>query len=365
MPILDVEVEILVVAALDRLHEIREVLLVAAFRPLAQLFAVVIEGGAGTVARCDGESRGAVPDVAGFVEWAAVLQAERDGRLDLEAPDIGDQQRVVPLKDGDLAVGRVAIVDVAEPAAETDNPLGKLLLAESPAGLVELVGILVAQVAVARDVVPVPVVMELLAGWHLRRCRARPEVEVEAGRNRGVSIDQPDARPVAVADGPRDFDVADLPALHEIERLPHAGHAAALHAHLAHASELPRPLRHHAALLHVVAAGLLHVDILARLHRPDGHQGVPVVGCGDRDGVDVLAVEQAADILHVGRRMQRVLEVLLAEPHVGGRVDVADRYEVDVGIGQPFADMRRPLPVHPDRGNADFCHVAGAARACG
>ena len=353
------------VAALDRLHEIREVLLVAAFRPLAQLFAVVIEGGTGAVARCDGESRGAVPDVAGFVERAAVLQAERDGRLDLEAPDIGDQQRVVPLEDGHLAVGRVAIVDVAEPAADTHHPLGKLLLADPPPGLVELVGILVAKIAVARDVVPVPVVMELLAGGHLGRSRARPEVEVEAGWNRGGRVDQPDARPVTVADGPRDFDVADLPALHELERLPHAGHAAALHAHLAHASELPRPLRHHAALLHVVAAGLLHVDILARLHCPDGHQGVPVVGRGDRDGVDILAVEQAADVLHVGRRVQRVLEMLLAEPHVGGRIDIADRHEFDIWVGEPLADMRRPLPVHPDRGDADFCDVAGAARACG
>ena len=352
MPVLDVEVEILVVAALDRLHEIREVQLIAAPLPFAQFVAVEVIGHTGTVVGGDDVALGAVPDVAG--PQRSGLEAERDGRLDLEASNIGDQQGVVPLEDGDLAVGRVAIVDVAEPAADTHHPLGQFLLAESPAGLVELVRILVAQVAVARDVVPVPVVMELLAGWHLGRCRASPEVEVEAGRNRGGRVDQPDARTRLVAQRAGHLHVADLPALHEVERLPHASHAAALHAHLAHASELPRPLRHHAALFHVVAAGLLHVDILARLHRPDGHQGVPVVGRGNRDGVDILAVQEAADILHVGRWVQRLLETIRAEPHVGGRIDIADRHQFDIRIGEPFADMRRPLPVHSDRGNADL-----------
>ena len=365
VPVLDIEVKVLVVAALDRRHEIREVLLVAAPRPLAQLVAVVVEGGAGGIVWSDGEALGAVPHVAGTSERAAVFEAEGHWRLDRQATDIGDQQGVVPLVDRHLAVGGVAVVDVAEPTADAHHPLGQFLLAESPAGLVEFVGVLVAEVAVACDMVPVPVVMEFLAGGHLGWSRSRPEIEVEAGRNRGGRIDQPDARTVAVADGPCDFDVADLAALHEVERLSHAGHAAALHAHLTHASELPRPLRHHAALLHVVAAGLFHVDILARLHGPDGHQGVPVVGRGDRDGVDVLAVEQAADVLHVGRRMERVFEILFAQPHVGGRVAVADRHQFDIRVGEPFADVERALPVDADRGNADLCRVTGAGRACG
>ena len=364
MSVLDVEVKILVVAALDRLHEVREVLLVAAARPLAEFVAVVVAGNTGGVVRPDGEPRGAIPDVAGPVEWTAVLQAERDGRLDRQAADIGDQQGIVPLKDGHLAVGHVAIIDVTEPTAETHHPLGKFLLADTPAGLVEFVGILVAKVAVAGDVIPVPVVMELLAGRDLGRGGARPEVEVESRRDRCGGVDQPDAGPFAVADGPGHLHVADLPALHEVERFPHAGRAAALHAHLAHASELPRPLRHHAAFLHVVAAGLFHVDVLARLHRPDGHEGVPVVGRGDRDGIDVLAVQKAADILHVGGRVQGILETLLAQPHVGGWIAVADRHQFDIRVGEPLADVRRPLTVDADRGDADFRTVAGTAGTC-
>jgi hypothetical protein len=48
-----------------------------------------------------------------------------------------------------------------------------------------------------------------------------------------------------------------------------------------------------------VAAGLLDIDILAGLHRPDAHQGVPVVRRGDRDDIDVLAVEDTAEVLDV------------------------------------------------------------------
>ena len=51
------------------------------------------------------------------------------------------------------------------------------------------------------------------------------------------------------------------------------------------------------ALVDVVAARLLDVDVLAGLAGPDGHQRVPVVGRGDRDGVEVLVVEHAADVL--------------------------------------------------------------------
>ena len=173
-------------------------------------------------------------------------------------------------------------------------------------------GILVAEIAIPGDMVPVPVVVEFLTGRHHGRGRARPEIEVEAGRNGSRCVDQPDAWPVAVADGAGHLHVADFPTLHEVECLPHAGHAAALHTHLAHASKLAGPLRDHPALLDVVAAGLFHVDILARLHRPDGHHGMPVVGRGDRDSVDILAVEQTADVLHIGRWVEGVFEIPLA-----------------------------------------------------
>ena len=59
------------------------------------------------------------------------------------------------------------------------------------------------------------------------------------------------------------------------------------------------------ALEDVVADRLLDVDVLARLAGPDRRQRVPVVRRGDRDGVDLVVVEDPAevlDVLRLGRR---------------------------------------------------------------
>ena len=76
MAVFDVEVEVPVVAAPDRLDEVCKVLLVAATRPLAQFVAVVVEGDAGGVVRPDGKTLGAIPDVAGAGERCDTLQTK-------------------------------------------------------------------------------------------------------------------------------------------------------------------------------------------------------------------------------------------------------------------------------------------------
>ena len=50
------------------------------------------------------------------------------------------------------------------------------------------------------------------------------------------------------------------------------------------------------ALADVVRAGLLDVDMLARLAGEDRRGGVPVVGGGDGHGIDGLVVEQAEEV---------------------------------------------------------------------
>ena len=52
-----------------------------------------------------------------------------------------------------------------------------------------------------------------------------------------------------------------------------------------------------AGLVDRVGHRLFAVDVLAGLHRVDRHLGVPVVGRGDQDGVDILAVEDLAIVL--------------------------------------------------------------------
>src|SRR5262249_7974807 len=65
------------------------------------------------------------------------------------------------------------------------------------------------------------------------------------------------------------------------------------------------------AFADVVADRLLNVDILAGLQRPDGGQGVPVIGRGDRDDVNVLVFDYPAQVLlELGRHALGLLDLL-------------------------------------------------------
>ena len=87
--------------------------------------------------------------------------------------------------------------------------------------------------------------------------------------------------------------------------------AAALRAVRDDPLVLPRGLDALAPLEHVVAARLLHVDVLAGLAGPDRQQRVPVVAGGDGDRVEVLVFQGLADVLEAlglvpGRLLDRL-----------------------------------------------------------
>ena len=52
-----------------------------------------------------------------------------------------------------------------------------------------------------------------------------------------------------------------------------------------------------AGLVDGVGHRLFAVDVLAGLHGVDRHLGVPVVGGGDQDDVDILAIEELPVVL--------------------------------------------------------------------
>ncbi len=115
--------------------------------------------------------------------------------------------------------------------------------------------------------------------------------------------------------------------------------AAALSAGLDDALVFSRGLDHPPAFAHVVADRLLDIDVLARLACPDRRQGVPVVGRGDRDGVDRFVVEQAANVLHdLGRRLGISFDHL--GPAAGrAEINVADRRDAHVLEMAPAGDV--------------------------
>src|SRR5271157_2932733 len=84
--------------------------------------------------------------------------------------------------------------------------------------------------------------------------------------------------------------------------------------------------------MNVVAAGLLDINVLPRLSRPDRHERVPVIGCGDRDHVDILVVKHPANVLHSGRCAAAV------------RFDLMDAL---VSGTPPWSDRSRPIWTAP------------------
>ena len=94
-----------------------------------------------------------------------------------------NQRRARIVVNHDLRVRCVGIVHVAEPTADADGAARETRLAEEPARNVHLVDALVAHVAVAGDVVPMPVIVEFRAAQLSHRCRAGPKIVVHGRRD--------------------------------------------------------------------------------------------------------------------------------------------------------------------------------------
>lgn len=86
--------------------------------------------------------------------------------------------------------------------------------------------------------------------------------------------------------------------------------------------------------------GFFQIGILAGLHRVDGMQGVPVVGAGDDDGVDVRPFQQSAVVLELG--------------HPAG---------VEALVGEVFGKGFHPGGIWITK--RDDCHVLDLEKLCG
>ena len=139
--------------------------------------------------------------------------------------------------------------------------------------------------------------------------------------------------------------------------------AAALRADLHDALVLAGGGQHGLALGHVDADRLLHVDVGPGLDGGDHRQGVPVVGRGDQDDVEVLLLEHLA-VVGVGARL--LLRGLPAGDHVGGLgqhllVDVAQRDDLDRRDLDEPEQVALAVPAAADQADARRLRVGEAA----
>src|SRR5262249_8318846 len=304
------------------------------------------------VVGADDHALGAVPDVADV--GVLRLEAERVRALRRQAAHLEDQLAVAVVVDAHLRVGRLAVVLVAEAAADAHDRVGHRVLAEAPPGLVHLMDALVAEVAVAVFPLPVPVVVQVLAHQRPVRRRAAPQVVVDAGRDRLRAAHLADRAARLVAQAAGQLHLADLARVHVLDRLAQPPAGAALRARLADLVQLAGHFDNAPTLADVVADRLLDVDVLAGLHGPDGGQRVPVVRRGDADDVDALVLEHLADVrlelrgdpLPLLGRLERVVPLALGEL----AVDVADHGDNAVVLVGEAADVAHAAAVYAATG---------------
>ena len=111
--------------------------------------------------------------------------------------------------------------------------------------------------------------------------------------------------------------------------------------------------------------GFFDVNVFACLTRPDGGERVPVIWGDDGDGVNLLVVENHAEV-PVGRRLHAGF---LLDKFQGGReerlvgvADGADLHVVAVLERAPTCEMDGTLVAHADDGDVDALVGAGDGR---
>ena len=303
----------------------------------------------------------ALSDDAGFEVEFVVDDAGEVAHFANESAGFKDELGLAVVKDGELHVGGLALVGVVGAVdvapANGDDGFGKSGVLDGPAGDVHLMDALVAHVAVAEVPEPVPVVMDEVAVEGLFGSGAEPEVEVYVAGDFfvGLVADAP-AGFAAVAFGDKEFAV--LAAVNGGDLLGPAAAGAALRAVLDDAVVFAGGFNALAAFEDVVAAGFLDVDVFAGLASPDGDEGVPVVGRGDGDGVDVFVFQKIANV-GVGGDFGRIVFFQLVDSAADDVVvNVAKSGDADAGNAAEAVDVRASASV--DANNSDSDVFVGA-----
>ena len=245
----------------------------------------------------------------------------------------------------DLRVRRLAVVDVTEAPAQTDDPGRQLVLADDPAADVDVVDAVVAEVPVAGRPEPVPIVMQVLAHQRGHRRRAAPEVVIDRLGHRLGAVDLADALPQPVDEAAHEPHLAEVALVDVVDRLAESRIRAALRSRLHDALVLAGRLDHLPALPDVVADRLLDVDILARLAGPHGDERVPVVGRRRGHHIDVLIFEQLAAV-HVRVHLLAPLGEFLPLPFEEALIRIADGDDPHAGNLAKPVDVIGPLAAN-------------------
>ena len=126
--------------------------------------------------------------------------------------------------------------------------------------------------------------------------RPQPQVVVHPGGRGAVGSLGGSSLPIQIGPGPNQANPAKLAGLHILHRLSELRGAPLLGPDLDHSLVEASSPDHGSPLLNGQGEWLLDVDILAGLTGRHTLEGMPVVGCGHDDGIELLQVKDLAKV---------------------------------------------------------------------
>ena len=211
----------------------------------------------------------------------------------------GDDGLLTEVEQGDLCVGCITDIGVAEATAVAHDLVAQPVHPEAPAADVEGVDIVVPDLTSSGLPHPVPVIVESSALRHDERCGASPEVVIASWGDRAFD-GTADRAASSIDDALCEADIPEFAFVHVAHGLSQSASGTVLGSGLTDPREFACGFDHATAFDDVVADRFFDVRIFSSLHRPNGGERVPVVGCCDEYDIDGGIVEDAAQVLELG-----------------------------------------------------------------
>src|ERR1043166_2099806 len=190
-----------------------------------------------------------------------------------------DDGFVAVVEGGDVEVGRLPIILEMVAIAAASDAFGGIH-GEAPTGEVERMNAVVAEFARAPVPKPVPIVVnDIILEWPLGR-GSLPKGVIQPFRNRR-RLAMTDSGTMVRVPGTREKHFANLAAAQRGNRLDDPWPASPLVSHLHDAFVFARRRDHQLALVQIMAAGLLDVNVFAGRAGEDCRGSMPVVRRGD------------------------------------------------------------------------------------
>ena len=253
---------------------------------------------------------------------------------------------------GDQCIGGFRVVHATEPAADGERLVWKRFFTQEPTRHIHFMNALVSQVPGPVVPKPVPVIMEFRAARRRQRRGAAPEIVINACRHGLRPFCFANAGAPLVTKTPGRQNASQMPVVDPLHRLLDSLAGARLCSGLDNFPIVEGRRDHLFPFPNVVRNRFFDIDIPAALHTPHGGQGVPMIGRGNGNRIDIFALQQFANI-GVSGHCCAVLRAPLDPGIEHGAVNVAQGRQAHAGDFAPFFNVVLPAPVESDHRHAN------------